>query len=113
MRRVVLSLLVVCGIVCAAEPMTNEIIIKMVQAGVPTETIVKTIQSADSFHFGTLPGDLMQLQQQHVPEEIIRALAARINWPGTAPLLVAHAPVPDAPVEAATPKQKQKEKEST
>ena len=109
MRRVVLSLLVVCGLVCAAEPMTNEIIIKLVQAGVPTETIVKTIQSADSFHFGTLPGDLMQLQQQHVPEEIIRALSARINWPGTAPLIVVHAPLTEAPAEATKPTQKKKE----
>jgi len=70
--------------------MTNETIIKMVQAGVPTETIVRTIQSAESFRFGTLPGDLTQLQQANVPDEVIRALAARINWPGTAPLVVVH-----------------------
>ena len=92
----------------ASEPLTNEIIIKMVQAGVPTETIIRTIQSAESFRFGTLPGDLMQLQQANVPEEIIRALAARINWPGTPPLVIAHpiaAPAP-AGVPQKTPKVK-------
>ena len=77
----------------AGEPMTNETIIRMVQAGVPTETIVRTVQSAESFRFGTLPGDLSQLQQAKVPEEVIRALAARINWPGTAPLVVAKSPL--------------------
>ncbi len=83
-----------------SEPLTNEIIIKMVQAGVPTETIIRTIQSAESFRFGTLPGDLMQLQQANVPEEIVRALAARINWPGTPPLVIAHPVAAPAPVIA-------------
>jgi hypothetical protein len=91
-----------------SEPLTNEIIIKMVQAGVPTETIIRTIQSAESFRFGTLPGDLMQLQQANVPEEIVRALAARINWPGTPPLVIAH-PMP-APAPAAAPQKPSKVK---
>lgn len=92
--------LLLAGAALGSEPLTNDIIIKMVQSGVPTETIVRTIQAADSFRFGTLPGDLMQLQQAKVPEEIIRALAARINWPGTAPINVAHpvlTPLPAAP----------------
>lgn len=91
-----------------SEPLTNEIIIKMVQAGVPTETIIRTIQSAESFRFGTLPGDLMQLQQANVPEEVVRALAARINWPGTPPLVIAH-PIP-APMPAAAPQKPSKVK---
>lgn len=82
----------------ATEPMTNETIIKMVQSGVPTETIIKTIQSADSFRFGTLPGDLMQLQQAKVPDEVIRALAARINWVGPSP--VAIVPLPPGTLQA-------------
>ena len=91
-----------------SEPLTNEIIIKMVQAGVPTETIIRTIQSAESFRFGTLPGDLMQLQQANVPEEVVRALAARINWPGTPPLVIAHPVAAPEPVAAPqkTPKVK-------
>jgi hypothetical protein len=86
-----LTLLV--GLALAEEPLTNETIIKMVQSGVPTETIIKTIQAAGSFHFGTLPGDLIQLQQAKVPDEIIRAIAARINWIGPSPVTVSHAPV--------------------
>ncbi|MBZ5578325.1 MAG: hypothetical protein LAP40_17310 [Acidobacteriia bacterium] len=84
--------------------MTNETIIKMVQSGVPTETIVRTIQSAESFRFGTLPGDLSQLQQAKVPDEVIRALAARINWPGSSPLVIAHPPLtPQSPLAVPPP----------
>lgn len=91
----------------AGEPLTNETIIKMVQSGVPTETIIRTIQSAESFRFGTLPGDLSQLEQAKVPEEIIRALAARINWPGTSPLVIAHPPAtPQAPAAVPPPSSK-------
>ncbi len=84
----------------ASEPLTNEIIIKMVQAGVPTETIIRTIQSAESFHFGTLPGDLQQLQEAKVPEEVIRALAARINWPGSSWRMVVPVQVTPSPAAA-------------
>jgi hypothetical protein len=81
------------GLAFAGEPMTNETIIKMVQSGVPTDTIVKTIQAADSFRFGTLPGDLTQLEAAHVPVEVIKALAARINWVGPRPGGISHAPI--------------------
>jgi len=96
MSRIVpfLALLaLLAGLAVADDPLTNETIIKMVQAGVPTATIIKTIQAAESFHFGTLPGDLVQLQQAKVPDEIIRAIAARINWIGPSPVTVSHAPV--------------------
>jgi hypothetical protein len=99
-------ILLLTGAAVASEPLTNEIIIKMVQSGVPTETIVRTIQSAESFHFGTLPGDLIQLQQAKVPDEIIRALAARINYPGTSWRIIVPtplAPPPTAPAPAAPP----------
>jgi len=84
---------ILVGLAGAEEPLTNETIIKMVQAGVSTETIIKTIRAAESFHFGTLPGDLIQLQQAKVPDEIIRAIAARINWIGPSPVTVSHAPI--------------------
>jgi hypothetical protein len=86
-------LVLLVGLMAAEEPLTNETIIKMVQSGVSTETIIKTIRAAESFHFGTLPGDLIQLQQAKVPDEIIRAIAARINWIGPSPVTVSHAPV--------------------
>lgn len=86
------------GLAFAGEPMTNQTIIKMVQSGVPTETIIKTIQAADSFRFGTLPGDLMQLEAAHVPDEVIKALAARINWVGPRPGGISHAPIVPPPV---------------
>jgi len=96
-------ILLLAALACAGEPMTNETIIKMVQSGVPTETIVRTIQAAESFRFGTLPGDLTQLQEAKVPDEVIRALAARINWPGTSPLVIAHPPLTPASPLAVPP----------
>ena len=75
--------LVLAGVALAAEPLTNEIIIKMWKSEVPAETIVRTIQAAEGFHFGTLPGDLIELQQAGVPDDVVRALAARINYPGS------------------------------
>src|SRR5690348_11975415 len=98
--QVIVLLLFVTVVAFGSEPLTNEIIIKMVQAGVPTDTIIRTIQSAESFSFGTLPGDLMQLQQAKVPDEIIRALAARINWPGSPQLVIAHPVLTPAPAAA-------------
>jgi len=102
--------LALAGVLGASEPLTNEIIIKMVQAGVPTETIVRTIQSAESFSFGTLPGDLQQLQEAKVPDEVIRALAARINWPGSSwrqvvPVQLAPPPAAAAPAKPAKPEK--------
>jgi hypothetical protein len=98
------------GLVSGSEPLTNEIIIKMVQAGVPTETIVRTIQSAESFHFGTLPGDLIDLQQANVPEEIVRALAARINYPGTSWRIVVPVQITPPPAPAAQEKPVRQDK---
>lgn len=94
----------------AGDPLTNEIIIKMVKAGVPTETIVRTIQSAESFHFGTLPGDLQQLQDAKVPDEIIRALAARINWPGSSWRMVVPVQITPSPTSATPEKPAKPEK---
>ena len=101
--------LLLAGVLVASEPLTNEIIIKMVQAGVPTETIVRTIQAAESFHFGTLPGDLIELQQAKVPEEIVRALAARINYPGSSWRIVVPVQIaPPAPAAEEKPVKQEK-----
>src|SRR5215469_16095669 len=77
--------LLVAVILSASEPLTNENIIRMVQSGVPADLIVKTIRTADSFRFSMLPGDLIALGQAKVPEDVIRAMAARINGPAPAP----------------------------
>lgn len=100
------SFLLLAAAALPSEPITNEIIVKLVQSGVPTETIVRTIQAADSFRFGTVPGDLMRLQQAQVPDEVIRALAGRINWPGTPPLVIAHAPLTPLPDASVRPEAK-------
>jgi len=63
----------------AAQPLTNQNVIRMIQAGVPSEVVLKTIRSADSCEFSMLPGELMALGQAKVPEEVVKAMAARIN----------------------------------
>jgi hypothetical protein len=57
--------------------LSNETIIKMVIAGVPTATLVKTIEAADKVDFRFLPSDLAALSQANVPDEVVKAMAAR------------------------------------
>src|SRR5258706_6068478 len=60
-----------------AEPLTNESIATMVSSGASTGTIIKTIQVAESVNFRFLPNDLAILQQAKVPDEVIKAMAAK------------------------------------
>lgn len=73
-------LFVIASVVSSAQnpgALTNETIIKLVASGVPTETVIKTIQSADTVAFRFLPGDLQQLSQYRVPDEVVKAMAAK------------------------------------
>ena len=58
-------------------PLNNETIIRLVAAGVPTETIINTIRSASAVNFGFLTGDLTLLQRYHVPDDVVKAMAAK------------------------------------
>ncbi len=58
-------------------PLTNETIIRLVASGVPIETVVNTIRGANSVTFGFLPGDLDLLQRYHVPDDVVKAMAAK------------------------------------
>jgi hypothetical protein len=60
-----------------SEPLTNDIIIKMVQAGVSTETIIRTIAASDKEAFRFLNGDIAVLQNAKVPDDVIKAMSAR------------------------------------
>jgi hypothetical protein len=77
----------------AQQTMTNEVVIKLVQSGVPPATIIRTIDLADSVAFRFLPADLSQLAQFMVPEDVVKAMAARANRIST--------PTPAAPPVAA------------
>jgi hypothetical protein len=61
------------------ETITNEIVMKMVAAGVPAATIIRTIDTAPSESFSFLPNDLSALGQAKVPEDVFKAMAARAN----------------------------------
>lgn len=78
-------LILACGsFACAqnsSETMTNETIARMVYAGVPTDTIIKTIQVAEPVHFALSPADLAALEQAKVPEDVVKAMAARMKGP--------------------------------
>jgi hypothetical protein len=61
----------------SSTPLTNETIIRLVASGVPPDTVIKTIRSADSVSFGFLPGDLELLQRYRVPDDVVKAMAAK------------------------------------
>src|SRR6185295_11315879 len=61
----------------SSTPLTNETIIRLVVSGVPTDTVINTIRVSDSVSFGFLPGDLELLQRYHVPEDVVKAMAAK------------------------------------
>ncbi len=87
MRTLILAVLA-CGSVAQAqqpETLTNDTIIRMVQAGVPTNAIIQTIDSASSVNFNFIPQALTALGQARVPDEVVRAMAARDRRVPTAP----------------------------
>ena len=93
-------LLITAVLLTAGQPLTNQNIIRMVQAGVPSELVLKTIRSADSCEFSMLPGELMALGQAKVPENVIKAMAAKIiNVANSVPAAtsVSVATEPDSP----------------
>jgi hypothetical protein len=84
---------------------TNETIIRLVASGVPAATIIRTIDSSDSVAFRFLPGDLSALAQANVPDDVIKAMAARSkrvvqSAPAAAPVKVT---VPSPSAQAAPP----------
>ena len=58
-------------------PLTNETIIRLVASGVPIETVVNTIRGTNSVSFSFLPGDLELLRRYNVPDDIVKAMAAK------------------------------------
>jgi len=60
-----------------ADSLTNETIIKMVQAGVPSAAIIKTIVATEYVSFKFLSSDLGLLQRANVSDDVIKAMAAK------------------------------------
>jgi hypothetical protein len=71
--------------------LTNDTIFKLVSTGVPTETIIQTIQSAHAVKFSFQPYDQVGFQAHKIPDEILKAMAARSN---NAPISTAALPPP-------------------
>ena len=63
----------------SATPLTNDTIIRLVASGVPTETIINTIRGASAVNFGFLPSDLQLFQRYNVPDDVVKAMAAKDN----------------------------------
>jgi hypothetical protein len=102
MRNAVLSVLF-CGFCFVASgqsavPLTNETIINLVQAGVPTQTIINTIASAEKTDFTFVGAPLQRLTSARVPDEVFKAMAAKSNN-----RLVATNTPPQAPRPALSP----------
>jgi len=60
-----------------ATPLNNETIIRLVASGVPAETIINTIRGASAVNFGFLPNDLALFQRYNVPDDVVKAMAAK------------------------------------
>lgn len=81
---------VLCAILIAVLPMPvsawtqqaqplldNHAVVKMVEAKVPADMIIRAIEEAPEVHFSVYPADLIALKQWGVSDDIIRAMAAR------------------------------------
>jgi hypothetical protein len=74
--------------------LTNDSIIKLVQAGVPTETIIRTIAEADKVNFRFIGPELQRLVvDARVPDEVFKAMVAKDKG----------LPIPGFPVATQTP----------
>jgi hypothetical protein len=78
-QRIAFSLLIAL-VICAAQGadvLTNEMVIKLVAAGVPKTAIIRMVETADPAAFRVLPADLSALAGSGVPGDVIDAMAAR------------------------------------
>ena len=100
-------LLFLCVVVLGAQTqavLTNETIIKMVQAGVPTPTIIRTIQSSERVDFRFLPSDLQAFAYYKVPDDVFKAMAEKDkSRPTASPVPSANSVVTPPPSEPPKP----------
>jgi hypothetical protein len=76
----VLAAFILCSLLAVAQApdvLTTDAVIKMVQSGVPNQTIIRTIQSAAQVNFTFLPDDLELMIRAKVPEDVFKAMAAK------------------------------------
>lgn len=91
------------------DALTNETVARMIDAGVPTQTVLLTIQNAPNVNFHLMPVDLVALGNAKVPEDVVKAMAIRMNGrpansPSAATTLATPVAVPANPAPApATP----------
>jgi len=105
MKTYLLAFVLGAALAVAQNPdtLTTDAVIKMVQAGVPSQTIIRTIEAASHVNFTFLPNDLAVMGQAHIPEDVFKAMAAKSAGrpiPGTSPA----APVPPPEQSPAPPR---------
>lgn len=77
MKVLILALVVICACSLAAQPvLTNDHIIKMVQAGISQDIVVRAIVES-TVQFELAPDQLIGLKKAGVPDEVVRAMMAR------------------------------------
>lgn len=77
MRTPLLCLtMLLSSMVAAGEALKNADIVTMVQAQVPKDLIIQKIADCEE-HFGLFPEDLAALARASVPDDVIRAMAAK------------------------------------
>lgn len=107
------AVLFISTIVWAQSPeaLDNDMIVKMVQSGVPALVIISTIANPQHVNFRFLPSDLQIFEAAKVPDHVFKAMAAKDRGqpiPGlqpTAPAAPALAPASPAQVGSPLPGQ--------
>ncbi|MEQ1947296.1 MAG: hypothetical protein ABL995_08905 [Bryobacteraceae bacterium] len=87
------------------DALTNDTIIKMVQAGVPTATIINTIAAAARVDFKFIGPELQRLTDAKVPDDVFKAMAAKDKGrpvPGSMPLAAPSEVAPNTQPATAT-----------
>jgi hypothetical protein len=82
--RVLAGLLLAGSMNAADAPMNNQDVMSMVASGVSQDLILTTIRNSEP-HFNLMPSSMDQMKKAGVPEQVIRAMAARQNGSQAAP----------------------------
>jgi hypothetical protein len=98
----VFSLLVVCPLLFAQPAMDNDVILKMVKAGLSDDVVISTINSSPG-QYAISPDTLIALKQAGVSDKVIAAMVGK-NSDASAAVAQAMQPPPPPPVQAPTEK---------
>lgn len=85
MKYLLIGALLACGI-CAQQPsatMDDQRVVSLHKMGLTTDEMVRMINSAPDVHFDLSPAAMAALTDAGIPDDVIKAMAARMNGSST------------------------------